>query len=204
MERIVLELEDNMRKIVCIFFILCLCAACKNDAQVEYMSLLGAKMGNSYEETISALEEKVGVDFVNKSIILSNQKVGPTTFDELRYDFSSYKGLDCLWQTTLTVYLSEDDAKHFLYYWGKEFLNKYGYKSYVGNIDGYVFYSYGKDFRHSHDIEISKVECIETRYRCCLRHIDYYARMKQFGDEDDEQIDNYIEGKRKDYVFMDY
>ena len=70
--------------------------------------------------------------------------------------------------------------------------------------DGYLFYSYGESFRLSHDIEISKVEMLgRSTYKCCLQHIDYYAREKQFGDEGQEQIDNYIEDKRKDYVFID-
>lgn len=141
------------------FLCLCACEKKENETKVESIkaeeetelensgfAMLGVKTGGSYESVKSSLEERADDLFIDEALVVRGWRVGPTKFDEIRFNFTSYRGVSSLTKIELRAVLNEEETRYFIYFWNKEFGSKY--KWIAGSSGGDDFCSrctYGND-----------------------------------------------------------
>lgn len=210
-----------MKKILYILIALCLCACGKNKEEKEAQHVpskqddaifvLGVEMGGCYETTKLKLEEQVNSQFVEEVLIINNQKVGPTTFDEIRFDFGSFLHETSLYKISLTAYLTKEEARGFSYFWDKEFTDKYGCKGRCWATDeceGFCSYG-GKDMYVGLHIEKDDTYAyLNKDYKCYIHYWCPELSTKPFEryfKHNESWCKEYLEGLAKNrHTFMNY
>jgi hypothetical protein len=210
-----------MRKLLYILAALCLCACGENKEEKEAQRVpikqddaiyvLGVEMGGRYETTKLKLEEQVNSHFVEEVLIINNQKVGPTTFDEIRFDFGSFLHETSLYHISLSAYLTKEEARSFSYFWDKEFTDKYGCKLRCWETNGVEgFASYGGEemiVGLSVDEDNSYLNLNEG-YKCRINYWCNELRFKPdkvFYEHDKSWYMEYLENSAKNrHTFMNY